>query len=124
MFKPDAATQLKTETAQLIDAISSPAFVDAMHRLNSEPMQSRLALASSILTPDALREAGVPLPPNMRITSRYFEPDSPETIEADDDGNVRLMDQSLLSQPPGAAGAWGCACGGAATVCGGAGGGS
>ena len=120
----DFTSQLKSETDQLIEAISSHEFVDAMRCMSAEPMESRLELASRILTPSALRYAGVPLPSHMRITSRYFEPSSSNIIEADEDGTVRDMDGSFLSQPPGAMGAWGCACGGAATVCGGAGGGS
>ena len=66
--------------------------------------------------------AGAPLPKDMRITSRYFELGSPDIIEVlDSKADLRKKD---IIVPIGPMGAWGCACGGAATVCGGAGGGT
>lgn len=112
--------KLKKDTDQLISAISSPQFVAAMKRMKETPMAERLALASKTLTPSALTEAGVNLPKGMRVTSRYFEPGSPDIIEVDAFGS-RLRN---VNSVPGSTAAWACACGGAATVCGGAGGGS
>jgi hypothetical protein len=91
-----------------------------MMKLKETPKGNRLALASQILTPTALAAQGVNLPTGMRITSRYFEPGSPEIMEVTEEG-ATLAQVSTL---PGALGAWGCACGGGFTVCAGAGGGS
>ena len=111
--------RLQKITADMIAAISSPAYVKAMKKMKATPLDKRLAVASKTLTPAALRASGVPLPEGMRISSRYFEPGSPTVIKVDDFGAV-IGGRGIGE----VAGAWGCACGGAATVCGGAGGGS
>jgi hypothetical protein len=138
---PLNAIQLQKITAEMIAAISSAPFVMAMRQLKSTPKSERLDLAAEILTPDALRHQGVPLPENMRITSRYFERGNPSTIgtpniiEANDYGAFLTTGANPLD--PVAAGlapvlsttnrgrrtTCACACGGAGTVCGGAGGG-
>lgn len=117
------AKRLEKITEDMIAAITSPPFVQAMRTLKTTPMDKRLEVAKRLLTPSALRTAGVRLPEDMRITSRYFEPGKPlEVIEVSDR-------EAFFAGGPGYApdlfayGAWGCACGGAATVCGGAGGG-
>jgi len=114
--------QLKKITDELIAAISSPPFVAAMKKIKQTPMDKRLAYASRHLTPAVLARAGVKLPKGMRVTSRYFEPGSPDIIEVTDHGASLLRVSTMPGV--GAAGAWACACGGAATVCGGAGGGT
>jgi hypothetical protein len=80
------------------------------------------AVASKTLSPTALSATGVKLPKGMRITSRYFEPGNPDIIEVTDHGAALRHVNSIPRT--GEAGVWGCACGGAATVCGGAGGSS
>ncbi|HJP60217.1 MAG TPA: hypothetical protein VJ865_09460 [Gemmatimonadaceae bacterium] len=121
-----AAEKLRKITNDMIDTLSSPAFVAAMTQLKKTPMDKRLAVASKTLTPTALAAAGVKLPPGMRVTSRYFEQGSPaDIIEVTDHGAALRHVSSIPPLGGGAAvGAWGCACGGGATVCGGAGGGS
>ena len=111
--------RLKKITDEMIAAISSPEYVKAMKIMKKTPVEKRLAVATKLLSPDALRKKGVPLPKDMRISSRYFEPGNPTVILVDDHG-ARIAGTG----DPGPVGAWGCACGGAATVCGGAGGGS
>jgi hypothetical protein len=112
------AVKLKQITNEMIDAISHPAYVAAMNTMKITPMDERLSVASKILTPAALKAKGVPLPEGMRISSRYFEPGNPIVIKIDELG-ARIARSDV-----GPVAAWGCACGGAATVCGGAGGGS
>lgn len=115
--------KLKQHTDELIDAISSPAFVAAMYAMKATPQAQRLAYAKANLTTTKLASQGVNFPAGMRVTSRYFEPGSPDVIEVT--GTQANVVQGLPGGGiPGALGAWGCACGGAATVCGGAGGGS
>jgi hypothetical protein len=116
------AERLTKMTNELIAAISAPPFVAAMKELKVTPTDQRLALASKRLTPTVLSAAGVKFPQGMRITSRYFEPGTPDIIEVTDHGAVLRHVNSLPGT--GATAAWACACGGAATVCGGAGGGS
>jgi hypothetical protein len=91
-----------------------------MKALKATPANKRLALASKTLTPSILEKAGVKFPKGMRITSRYFEPGNPDIIEVTSHGAALRHVNSI----PGTMGAWACACGGAASVCGGAGGGS
>ena len=113
--------RLKKITAEMIAALTSPGYVQAMATLKQTPLDKRLSVAAKLLTPDALKKAGVPLPAGMRISSRYFEPSSPTVIRVGDHGAVLA---GTVGDDVGPVGAWGCACGGGATVCGGAGGGS
>lgn len=106
-------------TRDMIAAISSPAFVKAMYAMNATPAERRLDVAKDILAPEKLRAEGVPLPEGMRITSRYFEPGNPTVIAVDDEGASTDLSREITPLA-----ACGCACGGAATVCGGAGGGN
>jgi hypothetical protein len=88
---------LKKHTDELIDAISSPAFVAAMHAMKATPPNQRLAFAAANLTPTILESQGVRFPAGMRITSRYFEPGVPQAVETTDAG-PRLVP---YSPPPG-----------------------
>jgi hypothetical protein len=110
--------RLQKITGEMIAAISHPAYVAAMNTMKNTPMDKRLSVASKILTPAALKAKGVPLPDGMRISSRYFEPGNPTVINIDEHG------ATIAGPNIGPIAAWGCACGGAATACGGAGGGS
>lgn len=144
--------RLRAITDSMLDAITSPAFVAALRAVRATPPERRLAEGSKRLTPQALREAGVPLPPDMRVSSRYFEEGFPGGIEFGDgpegstnvvnelnrrapglldslvhnprEDSQRLVDSILRSQPPGYSPliAGGCCCGGAASACGGCGG--
>lgn len=114
--------RLRKVTDEMIDAITSPPFVEAMRKLREAAPASRLSEGAKLLSTDALRKAGVPLPKDMLISSRYFEPDSGKVI----DGGDFKMGQPPASAPGGEAapGIGGCACGGGLTFCGGAGGSS
>ena len=150
---------LISETEGVLDAITHPAFVEEMQRFRSISGDERIRFAEKHLVPTALADRGVPLPDEMRVSSRVFEegdpggqgyvdyqegkriialirekrPDLLETLRSNNPkiwedlqlvesytgpGFVDPADPSLV-----AVGACGCACGGAATVCGGAGGG-
>lgn len=143
---------LKEITTQMVEAITSPAYVEAMRAVKSAPEGKRLEEAMRRLTPEALRAQGVPLPQGMRISSRYFEkgftpievgvPSEKRNLLADlhavEPQIITLLDGIRTRSPDlfdelkrrlapdefaAPAAACGCACGGAATVCGGAGGG-
>lgn len=111
--------RLQEITSDMIAALSAPAFVKAMYTMKKTPDDRRIAVAKDILAPATLRAQGVPLPKGMRVTSRYFEPGNPTVITVNDEGATT----SLGEEAPIIGAACGCACGGAATVCGGAGGG-
>lgn len=143
---------LRDITSKMVDAITSPAYVEAMRAVKSAPQGKRLDEALRRLTPEALRSQGVPLPEGMRISSRYFEasfapvevgepggqrnllkelhgvePDVINALERLREKNPSLFDDLRSRLSPGdlisPVALCGCACGGAATVCGGAGGG-
>jgi hypothetical protein len=124
MIDPD---RVRKETDALIEMITDPAFVAAMKRMKETPLDERLDLAKKTLTVDALKRQGVKVPPDMRITTRYFEADRPEVIEALPTGVIQRTVKNKVSFPidfdlnPGRMQAGGCACGGAGGVCGGAG---
>lgn len=111
---------LRKEINQMIDALTSPPFVEAMRAVRAVPASQRLAEGAKRLNPDLLREQGVPLPSNMRISSRYFDDELPEPVEV---GEVGTMSKSRMSKSsPDMHMLGGCCCGGGATVCGGCGG--
>lgn len=125
--------RLRKATDQMIEAITSPPFVEAMRQLRETPVERRLAEGARLLDPDALRAAGVPLPDDMRITSRYFEPGIPNVIEVPPSRFPKVprgprprgpvpISGGVLGIGGGPNSIGGCACGGGLTFCGGAGG--
>lgn len=84
--------RLKRETDRMIESMSHPAYVAAMQELKSTPNEKRLDVVMTRLTPEALREKGVPLPEGMRISSRYFDPGIP-AVEA---GQLPNGEKSVL----------------------------
>lgn len=117
------AKRLKAITNELVGAISSPPFVAAIKKLKATPVKNRVAVASKILTPTVLAGAGVRLPEGMRVTSRYFEPGSPDIIQVTDHGAAVVHVNSVPGTGRIGAGSLGlCACSGHLSVCAGAGG--
>lgn len=112
--------RLRQITDEMINAITSPPFVEAMRKLREAAPGARLSEGAKLLSTGALRDAGVPLPKDMLISSRYFEPDTGKVI----DGGDFKMGEIPKPAPGGqnAPGIGGCACGGGLTFCGGAGG--
>src|SRR3954447_10028047 len=64
---------LRNTASDFVNVVTSPAFLDALQAVNSAPEDQRLTEASKRLTPEALRDQGVPLPSDVRISSRYVE---------------------------------------------------
>lgn len=139
---------LRDITSQMVEAITSPAYVEAMRAVKSAPDDKRLEEALRRLTPEALRAQGVPLPTGMRISSRYFEEGinpievgdpagGPNLLKELNDREPGIFDRLRRRDPDffdqfvgvlqpdkfGPLALCGCAGGGAATVCGCAGGG-
>jgi len=115
---------LRKITDEMIVAITSPPFVEAMRKLRNTPENKRLAEGARLLQPDALRAAGVPLPKDMRISSRYFEPGNKSSFVVGDLSPIKGMENSGVFGNIGPLGIGGCACGGGLSFCGGAGGSS
>ena len=95
------AAQLRAQTDQMIDALTDPRYIEAVRAVRSSPDESRLAEAAKNLSPDALRELGVPIPAGMRISSRYFEPDLPGEVELGDVDEGSGIAGSLNKAAPG-----------------------
>jgi hypothetical protein len=115
--------RLRKVTDGMIEAITSPQFVEAMRTMKSTPPEKRLEAGAKLLSPDVLRSKGVPLPAGMRITSRYFETGKPtiEVSDPDQPGGKPIVSSTPPSSASGPVTLGACACGGAGTVCGGAG---
>ncbi|HEX2653625.1 MAG TPA: hypothetical protein VHN11_08240 [Xanthobacteraceae bacterium] len=94
---------LRKTTDDLIEALTAPAYVEAMLAVRSAPEEHRLEEASRRLSPDALRKLGVPLPPDMRISSRYFETGFPDSIDVElgdpPQGGLNLINELNKVQP-------------------------
>jgi hypothetical protein len=115
-FTEERRDLLREEINKMTEALTHPAYVDAMKNVRNAPRDERLVVGSRLLNPDALRAQGVLLPENMRISSRYFDEDNPQGAEF---GTPRGLDSKATRFIPTA----GCCCGGGASVCGGCGGG-
>ena len=116
----DPAT-MKLKSDEMINIITHPGFVDAMRQVRAMPVEQRLEAGKTYLAPDALRAAGVPIPPEMRVSSRYFDDEVKTPIMVGDMPKEILgMTGELGFDPTVAVG--GCACGGGLSFCGGAGG--
>ncbi len=158
MPDPLDAERLRSITTEMIEALTSPEYLEQVQAVREAPEEERLVEASNRLSVDALRAAGVRLPRDMRISSRYFEESFPSAVEFGDTpgaepnvvnelnrirpgwlDEVRHKDPEIferlvaIDRPPALGGlgsptdnlpqGWGaCAGGGAATVCGCAGG--
>ncbi|MFD9009476.1 hypothetical protein [Streptomyces sp. NPDC059552] len=95
--------ELRSLTQQTLEVITTPAFVAAVRAVGSAPADQRLLEGSQRLSPGALREQGVDLPSEMRISSRYFEEGLPSSIEFGDGPCGRLNTINALNQTaPGA----------------------
>lgn len=97
-LQPD---RLREEIGQMITALTSPPYVEAMQAVRAAPVSQRLVEGSKRLTPEALRAQGVPLPSNMRISSRYFEEGLPGPINFGEprEGEVNLVNALNKAQP-------------------------
>lgn len=85
---------LALETRRMVECMTHPAYVEAMRTLKSTPNEERLTIVMKLLTPEALRERDVPIPPGMRISSRYFEPGIP-AVEA---GELATREKGVLRE--------------------------
>jgi len=91
--------RLKSITSDMVEALTSPAYVEAMRVLKSTSNEKRLSEAMRRLNPDALRAEGVKLPEGMRISSRYFEP-AFKPIELSDEPKKRNYLKDLYDTDP------------------------
>lgn len=99
-------------TGDLIETITSPAFVEKMRQARlSADSGDGMDTAAKLLSIDGLREAGVDIPADFRLTSRVFE-DRVEGLRFE--SNIAELRSDALGGL-----AWG-ACGGAGglTFCG------
>ena len=124
---PDPSNELnplvmKEKSEEMIRIITHPGFVEAMRQVRAAPVAERLAAGQRYLAPAALRAAGVPIPAEMRVSSRYFDDELRDRIVVGEMPKdiLGLAGEADKFDPTVAVG--GCACGGGLTFCGGAGG--
>ncbi|MDL5363417.1 hypothetical protein [Halalkalicoccus sp. NIPERK01] len=140
---PADREQVEKTLSEVLEVITSREYIDQMNKVREAPVDERLAAGAKYLTPEALREAGVDVPEGFRISSRYFDEElgrelefgqpyeQPNVItrlsdiEPDFLDRIRIKDPALfdemieLPEQPSPMAA--CGCGGAFSVCGGAG---
>ena len=108
--------RLTTITNSLIKTITSPQFIERMRQFREKAAtKPDFGAAADLMSLESLRAAGAELPPDFRLTSRVFE-DAATGLKLD----IRPTQQQAVD---GSKLEWGaCAGGGAATICGCAGG--
>jgi len=63
-----------TEQAQRASVLAvHPVFIALVREIQSAPKSERLATAERLANINALRERGLPMPEEFRLTTRYFE---------------------------------------------------
>lgn len=121
--------RLTTITSSLIETITSPKFVDRMRQFRAKAGEgASFDDAADLMSLESLRSAGAAIPDDFRLTSRVFE-DFATGTRIDIKPPRTPGDFKIPSLPgdfdPSGPVEWGaCAGGGAASVCGCAGGGS
>lgn len=107
--------RLKKITRELVDAITSPEVLERMKKFRTQAARgATFDAAGDIMSLESLRAAGADLPADFRLTSRVFE---------DRERGIKFEIRPPVTDLPGGQVSWGaCAGGGAATVCGCAGG--
>lgn len=73
------ASYLKKQTDDIIDLVTSDAFLEKATAVLRTERTKQLEFAAKTMTPMALRESGVEIPDGLRISSRYFEENAPES---------------------------------------------
>jgi hypothetical protein len=91
--------RLKVITQEMVEAITSPEYIEAIQAVRNAPEEERLVEASRRLAVDALREAGVRLPEDVRISSRYFEEDLPTGLELGNVSGVNVINELNATRP-------------------------
>lgn len=69
-FRSDA---LRAETDKIISLVTQDEFASRVSAVLAAPPSEQLDLAAQTMSPAALRAAGLPVPDNARVSSRYFE---------------------------------------------------
>lgn len=106
--------RLKIVTNSVVDTITSPEFVEKMRLARIEADEGGgLDTAANLLSIDGLRQAGVDIPKDFRLTSRVFEDrQTGFRLELKSDPKLKLGGEEPVL-------AWGaCAGGGGLTFCG------
>jgi hypothetical protein len=113
--------RLTTATNNLLQTITSAPMMERMREFREKAAAGEVKTeeAVGLMSLEELRAAGAKLPEDFRLTSRVFE-------DLESGSRVEIHDKlgDLIGDRPGPAGWSFCAGGGAATVCGCAGGGS
>jgi hypothetical protein len=97
------AVQLQKMTNQLVDVLTSEEFLVRLREIRNAPSGERLKKASSLLSIEGLRSAGVALPATMRVSSRYFEdhePASPASLVGQIEKSDPTFAQELREKHP------------------------
>ncbi|WEL22682.1 hypothetical protein HBNXHr_2643 [Halorhabdus sp. BNX81] len=58
---------------EVVSVVTSEAYLDQLEKVRQAPPEERMEAGARYLTPSALREAGVEVPEDMRISSRLFD---------------------------------------------------
>ncbi|MET4428497.1 hypothetical protein [Mycolicibacterium sp. 624] len=70
---PLDADKLKDQAITLGKMASHPEFLAVLKEIQDAPEADRLKTAERLATVDNLRQRGVPIPDEFRLTTRYFE---------------------------------------------------
>jgi hypothetical protein len=105
--------RLTRVTTEMVQTLTSPAFFDKVRDARDAADRGEgMEAAARLLSIESLRELGVDIPDDFRMTSRVFE-------DRENGGQVEFRDVPIFDpNDPGLVGWGGCAGGGGLTFCG------
>lgn len=91
---------LKERTDRMLETVTSPAFLEQLEAVRRVPVERRIDEAAKRLTPAALKQAGIELPDDVRVSSRYFEEGDDAIIElGEPEGRISVVPALSEMQP-------------------------
>jgi hypothetical protein len=84
MPRPEAPPrrEIEEQTRRLNQVWTHPRFIELIQDLEETPENERPEVARRLVTRDELDRRGIPIPPGVRITTRWFEDPRAQTLES------------------------------------------
>jgi hypothetical protein len=101
MASTPTSGDLSSHAATLAAITAHPAFLEMLSEIEAQPEGQRMAKAEQLASVSELQRRGVPVPPGLRLTTRYFEnPGQAQRTEQLLHLN-EMVGTGAASQPPG-----------------------
>jgi hypothetical protein len=90
---------LFNETDRVLRSLTDPEFMRTMQQFRALPGDDRTTFAQQNLTPTSLKDRGVALPDDMRVSSRTFEDERLASQPVDVEGGMNILRNIQANRP-------------------------